>query len=141
MKLLSFLSLIASAGAFSLAPSAKSSLALQASLPKSYPQEFDRAVECSKTFGECDVEELEKLADDLLDFQGCYFEDSHNDWLCDKEQDDRKDVADVLRLQAELQLRMDYLENANLFKGDVDDAHLAKERDDLIRDMAKWGSD
>ena len=39
--------------------------------------------------------------------------------VLDKEVQDRKDVADVLRLQSELRLRMNYLEDANLFAGDV----------------------
>ena len=50
--------------------------------------------------------------------------------LCQKEIDDRKDVAEILRMQAELRLRMDYLDRANLFADDV-----RAEHDILQRDM------
>ena len=47
-----------------------------------------------------------KLADKLDDIEGCVYEDGvQAKDVCDKEIQDRKDVADTLRMQAELQLR------------------------------------
>lgn len=44
---------------------------------------FDRAVECSKTIGLCDVDELWKLADELEAFQEyeCFYENKKDSWL------------------------------------------------------------
>lgn len=59
------------------------------------------------------------LKPELEEFNGNFFEHGMNKDVLDKEVQDRKDVADVLRLQSELRLRMNYLEDANLFAGDV----------------------
>lgn len=56
---------------------------------------------------------------DLDEFSGNFFEHGGDKELLEKEVQDRKDVADVLRLQSELRLRMSYLEDANLFADDV----------------------
>ena len=95
-----------------------------ASSTKNYPhREFHRAVECATETGLCDVDELLQLADDLEKHgEECFFENERDGEACEKEKDDRVDVAGVLRLEAELLLRQDYLKNANLFKDDVEKA-------------------
>jgi hypothetical protein len=82
-----------------------------------YPECFDRAVECSSDVDRCSVDELLKLADELESYKGAFFEDSPT--LQIKEVKDREDLADVLRLEAELQLRQDYLRKANIFCDNV----------------------
>mmetsp|Transcript_27378 Transcript_27378/g.59427 ORF Transcript_27378/g.59427 Transcript_27378/m.59427 type:complete len:180 (-) Transcript_27378:252-791(-) len=94
-------------------PRDASTTALSAVINKS----FGRAVECAETFGLCDPDECAKLATQLEDFEGCVYEDGKE--ACDKEIQDRKDVAETLRMAAELQLRMNYLQKANLFAEDV----------------------
>uniref|UniRef100_A0A7S1ZBE1 Uncharacterized protein n=1 Tax=Trieres chinensis TaxID=1514140 RepID=A0A7S1ZBE1_TRICV len=91
---------------------------LRASSSSSKSETFERAVECAENFGYCDLDELETLSDELEDYQGNFFEHGSPD-LEAKEVTDRNDVAEVLKLQAELRLRMDYMENANLFADDV----------------------
>jgi len=56
---------------------------------------------------------------DLEEYNGNFFEHSADEGLKEKEVQDRKDVADILKLQSELRLRMNYLEDANLFAADV----------------------
>ena len=93
---------------------------------KNYPhQEFHRAIDCATEPGLCEVEELMKLADDLERHgEECFFEKEEDTAACEKEKDDRLDVASLLRLEAEVLLREDYLDNANLFKENVDQARL-----------------
>jgi len=94
-----------------------------------YLDDWVRAVDCASKFGLCDVTELHELADKVeAGSDDCTFEGNTMD-LCDKEIQDRKDVAGLLRLQAELQLGMDYLEKANLFAHDVIEEHDLRERD------------
>ena len=62
---------------------------------------------------------------DLDKYDGNFFEHSTDEEVLEKEIQDRKDVADILRLQNELRLRMNYLEDANLF---ADDVHKETER-------------
>ena len=62
---------------------------------------------------------------DLDKYDGNFFEHSADEEVLEKEIQDRKDVADILRLQNELRLRMNYLEDANLF---ADDVHKETER-------------
>ena len=52
---------------------------------------------------EIDIQEMDRLATELEQFQGCNYEEEAD--LCDKEIQDRIDVAEILRLQIELQLR------------------------------------
>eukprot|EP00584_Thalassiosira_punctigera_P002910 CAMPEP_0172534104 /NCGR_PEP_ID=MMETSP1067-20121228/6593_1 /TAXON_ID=265564 ORGANISM="Thalassiosira punctigera, Strain Tpunct2005C2" /NCGR_SAMPLE_ID=MMETSP1067 /ASSEMBLY_ACC=CAM_ASM_000444 /LENGTH=66 /DNA_ID=CAMNT_0013318851 /DNA_START=1 /DNA_END=201 /DNA_ORIENTATION=- len=40
--------------------------------------------------------------------------------MCDKEESDRRDIAEALRMSAELKLRVDSLKKANLFASDVE---------------------
>jgi hypothetical protein len=51
-----------------------------------------------------DLDELDRLATALEQVEGCQFEEEGGG-LCEKEIQDRLDVAEVLRLQIELQLR------------------------------------
>eukprot|EP00977_Amphora_coffeiformis_P023311 scaffold12976_cov197-Amphora_coffeaeformis.AAC.10 len=88
-----------------------------------------RSVDCASKFGHCDVTELHELADKIeAGSDECTFEGKNKD-LCDKEIQDRKDVAELLLLQAELQLGIDYLKKANLFAHDVMEEHDMRERD------------
>jgi hypothetical protein len=100
---------------------------------QTFPERFGRAVECSEKYGLCNVDELLELAEELDSYQGCFFEDK--EFLQEKEIKDRSDVADILRLEAELALRHDYLKNANLFKANVDEAVLMRRRDDYLEMM------
>jgi len=95
----------------------KQSFALQA-------DNFFRAVECAENTNLCKIDELEKLATELETIVGCKFEEDSSQELCDKEIQDRKDVAEILRLQIELKLRSEFLKKDNLFAVDV-----KKERD------------
>ena len=101
-----------------------------------YPEKFERAVQCSTNFGLCDTEELINLAEELESYQGSFFE--KDDELRAKEASDRKDMADVLRKEAELKLRLDYLKNGNLFKEDVEEASMLKHRDEYLEAMEEY---
>ena len=82
-----------------------------------YPKkEFERAIECASECGLCKDDELTRLADILEAFDGCL-----NQKDCEQELIDRKDVAEILRAMAALQLRMVYLENVNLFKERIEE--------------------
>jgi hypothetical protein len=48
------------------------------------------------------------------------------------------DVADILRKEAELTLRHDYLQKANLFKADVEKMHIIDVRDEYLDWMSKY---
>ena len=98
-----------------------------------YPEKFERAIQCSTHFGLCDADELIELAEELESYQGSFFE--KDDELRAKEASDRKDIADVLRKEAELKLRLDYVKNGNLFKEDVEEAATLKRRDEYLDAM------
>lgn len=96
-----------------------------------YFEDLDRAVKCATEFGLCNVETLHRLADKVESgSDSCVFEVDAE--LCQKETDDRVDVAEVLRLQAELQLRMEAIELSSLFAADVKDEHDIREREDFM---------
>ena len=59
----------------------------------------------SSSFKQMDNGELDRLATQLENYEGCPFEDGNDQELCDKEIQDRLDVAGVLRLKIELKLR------------------------------------
>jgi superfamily I DNA/RNA helicase len=99
----------------------------------SYPLNFERAVECGERYGLCNVDELERLAEELETYQGSFFEKTQE--LQEKEIQDRKDLAEVLHLQAELIRRQDYLKKANLFEEDVKVFHDMKERDEFVENL------
>ena len=66
-----------------------------------YPKvDYERAIVCSEKLGLCTESELIELAEELEEFQGCYFQDNAPD--CEKELDGRFEVADMLRAQAEM---------------------------------------
>jgi hypothetical protein len=108
---LAFLSLATtafSASAFVPAPAARQAVTsgTSTSLSAVINKDFGRAVECAEQFGVCDADEMVKLADKLDDIEGCVYEDRvQAKDVCEKEVQDRKDVADTLRMGAELQLR------------------------------------
>ena len=92
-----------------------------------YPhQQFHRAVDCAQDPSLCNVDEMLQLADELEKYDQCFFESEMDPVACEKEKMDRMDVADLLRLEAEVVLRGDYLYNANLFAEDVEQARLKK---------------
>lgn len=68
-------------------------------------QEFYRAIKLagssSLSSRDADLDEMDKLATELESVEGCDFEDE----FCDKEIQDRADVAEILRLRIELLLR------------------------------------
>ena len=102
--------------------------------------ELVRAVDCASHFGKCSVEDLHSLADTVEamgDATECVFENAAD--LCDKEAADRVDVAELLRLQAELQLGMEYLEKANLFKHEVMAEHDMIEREAEMEILSEDG--
>mmetsp|Transcript_8 Transcript_8/g.14 ORF Transcript_8/g.14 Transcript_8/m.14 type:complete len:154 (-) Transcript_8:426-887(-) len=92
------------------------------------PETFYRAVELAEGRHVATMNELDELATELEEFVGCKFEEDSGKEICDKEIQDRVDVAEILRLKIELQLRMDYLKNGNLFAADVIKEHDAEER-------------
>ena len=83
----------------------------------SHSETFERALDCAENFGVCDLDKMEELANELELLNGNYFEKDSE--LGAKEAADRKDVAEVLKMQSELRLRMEYLRDANLFAKDV----------------------
>jgi len=106
------------AGSIVMAVGQPIALHLSSMMMMMYPkQEFERAIECASESGLCKDDELNKLANILESFDGCLVQDD-----CEQEQIDRKDVAEILRADAALQLRQVYLENVNLFKERVDEA-------------------
>lgn len=119
----SFLSLLAilnSAAAFSVQSirfSRQLTLKESSSSTHHELERFERAVECAEKFGTCDIEQMEELAKELDEFHGSLL--TQNPSMMKKENSDRKDVAQVLRLQTELRLRMEYLNGANLFASEI----------------------
>jgi hypothetical protein len=102
----------------------------------SLDKDLVRAVECATKFNLCNVDELERLATKLENVNECLFEEQ-GEALCDKEMEDRKDVAEVLLLQRELLLRMDYIKNSNLFSEDVIKEHDIQEREKVFEILAE----
>eukprot|EP00980_Cylindrotheca_fusiformis_P020489 scaffold7542_cov113-Cylindrotheca_fusiformis.AAC.5 len=99
-------SLKSTSNAFML-PAASSSSGMQsitlhqAATPLVEKETFFRAVECAEG-SRATVEELDKLATQLEDVDGCKFEEGET---CEQEIRDRMDVAQILRLRIELKLR------------------------------------
>mmetsp|Transcript_6027 Transcript_6027/g.8652 ORF Transcript_6027/g.8652 Transcript_6027/m.8652 type:complete len:157 (+) Transcript_6027:200-670(+) len=89
---------------------------------------FYRAVECAEGRVSCELKELDKLATELEEFVGCTYEQDSSEETCKKEIQDRMDLAEILRLRIELQLRLDYLKSGNLFADDVKKEHDTEER-------------
>lgn len=103
-----------------------------------YPETFDRAVYCANALGMCDVNEMMELADELEQFQGCFFEENAHD--CEKEKMDRQDVAELLSLEAEVMLRRDYFEKANLFKHDVETNERKQNFEQHMKDLDAYSN-
>mmetsp|Transcript_19970 Transcript_19970/g.29249 ORF Transcript_19970/g.29249 Transcript_19970/m.29249 type:complete len:148 (+) Transcript_19970:157-600(+) len=105
-----------------------------------YTKNFERAVECASEYGLCDVEEMSKLADELDEYtDSCLYEKDED--MCIKEVADRKDVSEVLRMMGELQLRSDYIKNANLFVDDVKKDAVNNVRDEFVENVLAEGED
>ena len=120
-SVLSFLAILNSVSAFnvqSIRFSRQLTLVKESSSSTHHELErFERALECAEKFGSCDIEQMEELAKELDEFHGSLL--TQNPSMMKKENSDRKDVAQVLRLQAELRLRMEYLNGANLFASEI----------------------
>jgi hypothetical protein len=101
-----------------------------------YFDDLVKAVRASTTFGLCDSDELHELADKVeAGASTCIFEvegEGDDGFLCQKEINDRMDVAEVLRMQADLQLRMEAIRGSSLFAGDCLAEDAIRQRDDLI---------
>jgi len=63
---------------------------------------FYEAVKCAEKTGKVNIDKCDRLATELEQFQGASFEEGE---LGEKEIQDRLDVAEILRLKIELQLR------------------------------------
>jgi len=122
-------------GAFraSLVPAARPAFLTKV---RAFPERFERAVQCGSNFELCNVDELNDLVNELESYQGSFFESDEE--LRAKEIQDREDLADVLRLEAELKHRQEYLKNANLFKEDVEEAVMLKHRDEYLELMDEY---
>ncbi|KAL9188908.1 hypothetical protein ACHAXT_011398 [Thalassiosira profunda] len=67
------------------------------------PDNFSRARECATHYGECSLDEMERLEQDLNQFQASENQ-GHDDYQ------DTKEVRDMLRLEVELQSKQDEFE-------------------------------
>eukprot|EP00977_Amphora_coffeiformis_P030244 scaffold45609_cov214-Amphora_coffeaeformis.AAC.1 len=83
--------------------------------------DLQRSIECATTTGLCPDDELIRLAELLESYDECLGSSSDADDDCEQERVDRQDVADILRADAALQLRLVYLNNANAFKERVEE--------------------
>jgi hypothetical protein len=144
MKIIATFLLLGTASSFSTAPSSYRNS--QSSIISSHrastaadadamtdQDHFYRAVEIADNIrssnSKMDVEELDRWATELETIEGCLFEDGSDQELCDREMSDRLEVAQILRLEIELMLRLDYLKNhSNLFADDVRKNHNKVER-------------
>lgn len=103
MKLLYLLTLLSTCTAFTVPTRLRQHTPLYA-VAADVEDTFYQAVQLAEA-GEkkVDLDELDRLATALEQVDGCQFEEEAG--LCEKEVQDRLDVAEVLRLQIELQLR------------------------------------
>jgi hypothetical protein len=93
-----------------------------------YFEDLELAVHAVTKFGALEPEALLTLADKVdAGADSCMFESA--EVLCEKEITDRKDVAEVLRMQAELKLRMEAIEGSSLFVTDVLEEANIRDRD------------
>ena len=77
-----------------------------------------------------DIAELDQWATELEQVDDCLFEEPDNAEMCQKEIQDRLEVAQIFRLEIELKLRLEYLKNhSNLFAEDVRKHHDKVERE------------
>ncbi len=95
--------LVPGAAAFSLSTSsARPSTKLSSSVTTPTRPDFYKAVQAAASTSRINIDDLDRMASELEDVQGCAYEGGE---LCEKEIQDRLDVAGVLRLKIELQLR------------------------------------
>ncbi|KAL3900314.1 MAG: hypothetical protein SGARI_006266 [Bacillariaceae sp.] len=105
-----------------------------------YFDDLVEAVRASTTFGLYDSDALHELADKveagastcIFEVEGSENDDEDDGFLCQKEIDDRMDVAQVLRMQAELQLRMEAIRGSSLFADDCLAEDAIRQRDELM---------
>lgn len=98
---------------------------------------FQRAIECAQQEGLCGTYELLELAQELKEFDACLFvyEDDDENQLsssnqdtvytteedvCERQEMDRLDLADLLQTEGELRIRRDTVTFANSFKEQVE---------------------
>jgi hypothetical protein len=102
--------------------------------------DLELACQAVTEFGLCDPVELAGLADKVeAGVDSCVFHQVDTPELCEKEIQDRKDVAEVLRMQAELQLRMEAIRGSSLFASDVLDESLIQQREELLEMLGEDG--
>lgn len=140
-----FLLVVAFAGAFQHCNSHRSAKISSLSSTSSnihqevIDQHLELACEAVTKFGLCDPTQLNELADKVeAGADSCIFHDD-DEVLCEKEIEDRKDVADVLRMQAELQLRMEAIRGSSLFTSDIISEKLIHQRDELLEILGEDG--
>ncbi|CAB9524878.1 expressed unknown protein [Seminavis robusta] len=105
-----------------------------------YPhKDFHRAIELAEDPDVVDIDEMLRLADELEKYDECFFENG-DEAACEKEKMDREDLAGLLRLQTEVLLREDYLEKANLFKHDVEQARFEETWNDHQQTMDMYSN-
>jgi hypothetical protein len=105
---------------------------LHSSSTVTYFDDLVKAVKASTTFGLYDPDTLHELADKVeAGADSCMFEPDQTE-LCQKEIDDRLDVAEVLRMQAELILRMEAIEGSSLFADDCLAEDAIRQREELM---------
>mmetsp|Transcript_13593 Transcript_13593/g.25535 ORF Transcript_13593/g.25535 Transcript_13593/m.25535 type:complete len:157 (+) Transcript_13593:117-587(+) len=104
-----------------------------------YFDDLVEAVKASTTFGMYGPDKLQELADKVeAGASSCMFEVDGGE-LCQKEIDDRLDVAEVLRMQAELQLRMEAIEGSSLFADDCLAEDMIRQRENFMDYLAEDG--
>ena len=127
---------IGAAAAFYVSPSPRASLRVLSSTMEeketvgpTFFEDLVQAVDCASHFGKCDLAVLDELA---LKVEGgsndCTFEDAFDGKECQHEMDDRKALANMLRMQSQLRHEMASIES-NLFVKDVREENNIRERD------------
>mmetsp|Transcript_4356 Transcript_4356/g.6324 ORF Transcript_4356/g.6324 Transcript_4356/m.6324 type:complete len:94 (+) Transcript_4356:152-433(+) len=88
----------------------------------------------------CIYSNLQLIKSELDEYtDSCLYEKDED--MCIKEVADRKDVSEVLRMMGELQLRSDYIKNANLFVDDVKKDAVNNVRDEFVENVLAEGED
>jgi hypothetical protein len=104
-----------------------------------YFDDLELACKAATEFWLCKPNKLAELADKVdAGADSCVFA-IEGDELCEKEIQDRKDVAEVLRLQMELQLRMEAVQGSSLFASDVLEEAMIQQRDALLEVLEEDG--
>jgi len=104
--------LLPQAVAFSMAPAFGRRISIPYSALFQLPENYERAVDCAEDYGECKVEELVDLVNELEQVEECFLDQDEE--TCDDEASDRFDVADALRQQHDQRLTQENLRDPNL---------------------------